>query len=352
MRRQAKPGRRVGAGWRLWAALVLGLTLAGPAAGALAEAPAGGSDGQGAVDAGEIWYIAPTLKRFFRSHTSYEFGDPDNRRLNPLSRLEFPLNAWWGGLGLGARGPRFSFDLELLAGLPGQDDLGVLRDSDWENSNHPKVRTTYSETTLRLKDSLSLDAKAAVSVREGLGLPAWLDLRPLAGVRWQRFTFVAGDGVQQELQSDPTAPGNSDWTYVALNGDVFWFRQDYIHVYGGLLLTADLARLGLGRPGQGWQVSLQGDLAQVWGQNRDWHLLRGDRVTQERTQGWAWHTALCLRAPLWSWGGLALTGEYMFLTTTGDHTWDDPPDPIETSDYGVHVWSQQLSLSLALEIPF
>jgi hypothetical protein len=327
------------------AALLLALALAAPAGAAANTAPAD-------LAQGEAWYIAPTLKRFFRSHTSYEFGDPDDRRLSPLSRLEYPLNSWWGGLRLGAQGPKLSLELELLTGLPGQDDLGALRDSDWTDPDRPKVKTVYSETTLRLKDSLSLDAKAAVSLREHLPLPAWLDLRPLIGVRWQRFTFVAGDGVQQELLPDPAAPGGYTWIYEPLDGDVFWFRQDYIHAYAGLMVSADLARLGLGQPGQGWRVSLQGDLAQVWGQNRDWHLLRGDRVTQERTQGHAWHTAMSLRAPLWSWGSLTLTGDYMFISTTGDHTWDDPPYPVETSDYGVRVWSQQMSLSLALEIPF
>lgn len=324
------------------AALGLGLVMVAPAPAAAVATTVPGL----VAPVEETWSAAPTVKRFFRSHTSYEFGDPFDRRISPLSRLEFPLNSWWGGVRLGALGPRFSFDLELLAALPGQDDIGAMRDSDWENGDHSQVKTTYSESKTRLKQSFNLDAKAGFSLRESLGLPAWLDLRPLLGVRWQRFTFVAHDGWQENMESDGT------WNAMALPGDGIWFRQEYIHAYGGLLLTADLARLGLGRPGHGWRASLQGDLAQVWGQNRDRHLLRGDRETRETTQGYAWHTALSLHAPLWSWGSLALTGEYMFITSKGDHTWDDPPTFYEHSDYGVRVWSQQMSLSLALEIPF
>ncbi|MFZ5586762.1 MAG: omptin family outer membrane protease [Thermodesulfobacteriota bacterium] len=339
---------RIGRAGRSLAALLAACLLAGAAAGAAESAPSSADASE------EIWHIAPTLKRLFRSHTSYQFGNPFERQINPLSRLEFPLDSWWGGLRLGAWGPRFGLELELLAALPGQDDLGAMRDSDWENAENPQVKTVYSESKTRLRDSLNLDAKAAVSLREALPLPAWLDLRPLVGLRWQRFNFVTHDGWQRQLESDPAAPAGESWSYMPLPGDGISFRQEYLHAYAGLLLTADLARLGLGRPGQGWRASLQGDLAQVWGQNRDHHLLRpGLRVTQERTQGYAWHTAMSLRAPLWSWGSLSLTGDYLFIRTTGDHNLSSTEPEIDlTFDYGVKVWSQQMGLSLALEIPF
>lgn len=358
----AGPARRRGT-WLGWLLALALLVPAGAGAGALAAetavppAAAGAAAEAAPTSAAvseDIWYAAPTVKRLFRSHTSYEFGNPLDRRISPLSRLEFPLNSWWGGVRLGARGPKVGFDLELLAALPGQDDVGAMRDSDWEDGDRPKVKTVYSESQTRLRDSLNLDAKAAISLRENLSLPAWLDLRPLIGVRWQRFNFVTHDGWQQQLEA-----GLAWGAYQPLPGDGISFQQQYIHAYAGLLLSADLARLGLahlglGRPGQGWEVSLQGDLAQVWGQNRDHHLLReGFRITQESTEGWAWHTALCLRAPLWSWGSLALTGDYLFITTTGDHTLtNDPQDLYYNFDYGVKVWSQQMGLSLALEIPF
>ncbi|MFH1057975.1 MAG: hypothetical protein V1797_04740 [Pseudomonadota bacterium] len=347
-----------GAGWaiRAGAALVLSALALGLAAAA--PAPAAATATTPAADSAETWYAAPTLKRLFRSHTSYEFGNPLDRRVSPLSRLEFPLNSWWGGVRLGARGPRLGLELEFLAALHGQDDIGTMRDSDWDDENHTRVKTIYSESHTKLKESFTLDAKAAFSLREDLGLPAWLDLRPLLGVRWQRFTLVTHDGWQQQLEADPASPEGLAWgDYQPLPGDGIWFRQQYVHAYAGLMLTADLGRLGLGgpdRPGSGWQVSLQGDLAQVWGDNLDRHLLRaGNRETRERTQGYAWHTALSLRAPLWSWGSLTLTGDYLFIRTTGEHNLTDDAHGIDfTFDYGVMVWSQQMSLSLALEIPF
>lgn len=331
--------------------LTLGLCFLAVPAGALAAETA--PQAAATTDLGDHWFLAPKLKRLFRSHTSYEFGNPIQRQLNPLSRLEFPLNSWWGGAVMGVEGPRYRLELELLAALPGQDDIGVMRDSDWEDVDHPKITTTYSETTVKLKDSFSLDGKVSVSLRDGLSAPAWLDVRPLLGVRWQRFVFVTRDGVQQSLDYDPGSPDYGTWSYSPLRGDTLWFRQDYLHAYLGLVLTADLGRLGLGKPGGGWRASLQGDLAHVWGENRDRHLLRGDRVTTQRTEGYAWHAALGLRAPVSNWGALVMSADYMYIKTKGDHTLDDPDHEIhETWDYGVKAWSQQVSVSLALEVPF
>ena len=320
-----------------------------------AGAPAWAGEVQSAADDQAMgFFIAPQIKRFLRSHTSYQFGDPFHPNLNPLSRLEFPLNSWWAGVGLGLRGPRASLELELLAALPGQDGLGAMRDSDWDEASHPKVRTIYSESKTRLKDSFTLDGKVTHAVGERLGLPAWLDLRPLVGVRWQRFVLVTHDGTQQTLDSDPGQPDQARWSYQELPGDGIWFRQEYLHAYLGAQLTVDLGRLGLGRPGGGWRISLQGDLAQVWGQNQDRHLLRaGNRVTEERTQGHAWHTALSLRAPLAGWGALVASGEYMMIRTRGEHTLDNPDFDIHlTFDRGVEVWSRQRSWSLAWEVEF
>ena len=182
--------------------LIPGLCLAAPAA---PDAP-GGDEAMG-------FFLAPQIKRFLRSHTSYQFGDPEQANLTPLSRLEFPLNSWWAGVNLGLKGPRTSLELELLAGLPDQDDLGVVRDSDWEDPNRPKLRTTYSETTTKLKESFTLDAKVTHGVGDKLGLPAWLDLKPLLGVRWQHFVFTGGPGVQQSMVYQGGQPTYAQWEY-------------------------------------------------------------------------------------------------------------------------------------------
>lgn len=329
------------------------LVLAAPAP-ARAEAPLSTQAGQAVAALDEHWFLAPQVKRLFRSHTSFQFGDPSQRQLNPLSRLEFPLGSWWGGLNLGLEGPRFRLELGLLTAIPDQDDIGVMRDSDWEDTKRPKVTTTYSESTVKLKNSLDFKAKLSMSLREHLPTPSWLDVRPLLGVRWQKFVFVTHDGIQQNQIDDPASPEfGTGWSYMSLPGDIIWFRQEYLHAYIGLMLNADLSGGGLGQLGRGWQASLQGDLAQVWGENRDRHLLRqGNRVTTERTQGYAWHTALTLKAPLWSWGSLLLSGDYLYIYTNGDHTMSLDGQPDETWDYGVKVWSQQAGLSLSLEVPF
>ena len=41
-----------------------------------------------------------------------------------------------------------------------------------------------------MEPSYDLRADLDLKVSDWLGLPAWLDLRPLVGVRWQRFSFV------------------------------------------------------------------------------------------------------------------------------------------------------------------
>ncbi len=231
-----------------------------------------------------------------------------------------------------------------MTSLPGQDDVGVLRDSDWEDPTHSKIKTCYSETTTKLKNSLDVNGKVSLGVGDWLGLPAWLDLRPLMGARWQHFVFVARDGVQQNLDYDPDSPTYGQWRFVSLPGEGLWFRQDYLNIYLGLAATVDLGHLGLGRPGQGWELSLQGDLGHVFGENRDRHLLRGDRWTSERTQGHALHGSLSLRAPFFGWGSLVLTGEHLVIETRGDHYWQETGDsPVENWDYGVRVWSRQTS---------
>ncbi len=343
---------RVTATWDLVRLPLLLILLATASPALAAEANLQAPPQSASLDDGH-WFLAPKVKRLFRSHTSYEFGDPFGRKNNPLSRLEFPLNSWWGGLDLGVQGPRYRLELEFLAALPEQDDIGLMRDSDWDDNDHSKVRTIYSESATKLKNSFNLDGKLSMSLRQELETPAWLDLRPLVGVRWQRFVLVTHDGMQQNLQGSDPATGLDEWSYTALPGEGIWFRQEYLHAYVGLQVSTDLGRLGLGRPGHGWRVSLQGDIAHVWGENRDRHLLRaGDRVTTERTEGYAWHAGLDLRAPVFSWGALILSADYMFINTKGDHTLTQDGQDLLTFDYGVRAWSQQAGLSLSLEVPF
>jgi hypothetical protein len=227
-----------------------------------------------------------------------------------------------------------------------------MKDSDWENTQKPQVTTTYSEGHCRMKPSLTLDGNLDYSLASHLGLPQGLDLRPVIGLRYQRYVFVTYDGLQSSL-----APGTDTWVsdgYMA--GEYIWFRQEFVQTYLGLRASAQFTPPRLVSQGRQAEVSLQGDWAFVYGANRDHHLLRGDRITLEHTTGDAWHAALGLRVPVGQWGTLALSGDYLRIRTSGQHDWfpsaEDGGGAPESWDYGVDVWSDQCSLSLSLEIPF
>jgi hypothetical protein len=294
------------------------------------------------------FYLAPKVKRYLHSHTTYQFGDPQNPRINPLSRLEFPLNSYWGGLEMSWRKPGYALNLELMTNLSHQTDGGKFKDSDWLAPGRLMV---YDEQNCRMERSFTFDMNADFSLAERLSLPKGLDLRPTLGARWQRFTLVAHDGYQVALGPD----GKWDTDYIFV-GDSIWFRQDYVMGYLGLKLMADLPAIWpQGANGKRTQAFLQGDWGPVAGQNKDRHLLRGDRVTEESTKGDAWHLALGLKVPVGGWGAVNLSCDYLRIRTTGDHRWMDTEDGYavdETWSDGVKVWSDQIAFSLAWEIEF
>jgi hypothetical protein len=78
------------------------------------------------------WSAELHAKRYFGSHTSYEFGNPNAPYQSPLSRLEFPLNTWWAGAELRRRFSRFSAGLEVLRSVS-MDSDGSFKDSDWND---------------------------------------------------------------------------------------------------------------------------------------------------------------------------------------------------------------------------
>jgi len=278
------------------------------------------------------WSVAANVKRLFNSHTSYEFGNPYPPKQSPLSRLEFDLDSWWGGLEVSRWTPRWSISLVALTNLTSGVD-GIQADSDWDDEARPGVRDIYSESNLRLKPSYDVRASLDVSLASWLGLPTGLDLRPVGGVRWQRFDLVSFDGTQWETEPD----GGTQVT--PLPGDNIRFKQTYWQYFIGLRA----AWQPLPRKHPGFRVTGQVDWAYVKGDNKDHHLLReGTRITEESTSGHAWHAALGLEAPLWPNLFLGLHAEYLNLKTTGSHRlYNDAFDIDMTLDNGVRVWSQQ-----------
>ena len=296
-----------------------------------------------AADQGE-WSVDLVSKRYGGSHTSYEFGNPEPPMQAPLSRLEFPMNAWFGGVAVAGRFDRFSVSGEILRNISGSSS-GVFKDSDWTGEKvSPSVKDVYSEASMRIEPSYMARLDVDMRVGDWAGLPVCLDIRPLIGVRWQKLNFVAHDGVQ----SYPAEPGLPVDPYP---GDAIRFKQTYWQYFLGARMAYDLGR-HVDLPGL--KLTSQLDWARVTGDNSDHHLLRpGKRMTYEDTRGSAWHAMLGLTAPLAKDLNLGLSLEYLRIQSTGTHRWSDSLAGAElTWDNGVKVWSAQTSVNLNLQYVF
>jgi len=288
------------------------------------------------------WTAELQVKRYFGSHTSYEFGTPPSPPLwAPLSRLEFPMNTWWAGGELRRSFSRFSLGAEVLAAIPMDSDLS-FKDSDWTDPAHTNVKTIYSEAQCRVEPSYRVRGDVDLKIADWVGLPVWFDLRPLVGARWQRLEFEAHNLVQSMPLPPYHAPGN-----------VIRFRQTYWQYFIGIKTAYDL-----GRHIRVPRLKLLGqfDWAYVDADNSDDHLLRGDggnRMTYEKTKGDAWHASLGLKARLNENINAGLEFDYLRIRTEGSHQWvHDVYGINESSDNGVKVWSDQMSLMMSLEYLF
>ena len=290
------------------------------------------------------WSADLKLKNYFNSHTSYEFGNPVLPYQKPLSRLEFPLNTWWAGLEVRRNFSRVSVGIEALRNLSSEAD-GSFKDSDWDDEDRPGVLSIYSESACRMEPSYNVRGDIDLKISDWIGLPRWLDLRPVTGFRWQRLSFVSHDGIQYYPTSGNTMPPD------VLPGDGIRFEQTYRQYFLGIRSACDLEKPAmLSR----LKLLFQLDWAYVEGDNEDHHLLRsGDRVTYERSSGDAWHVSCGLKAGLSPNVNVVLEADYLKIQTTGSHrlvnnifdidlTWDD----------GVKVWSEQKGLMLTLEYLF
>ncbi|MCF8146735.1 MAG: omptin family outer membrane protease [Deltaproteobacteria bacterium] len=328
MRTRFKPGlNRLLAGFGL--ILVL---LAGTASGETAK--------EEESFLGAQWSAGVKIRRLLDSYTSYEFGNPFPPYQAPLSRLEFPLDSWWGGLEGRAGWQRFSLGLEALTSLSSEAD-GKMSDSDWDDEENPGLRTIYSESYCRIEPSYAIRVDADLRVSDWLGLPSTIDLRPVIGFRWQHFRLVTHDGVQYVLGEPP----------MPLPGDGIRFTQTYRQYFIGLKGDFDLTAYA---PLHRFNLALQADWAYVQGENEDLHLLRaGQRFTFENTCGQAWHGLLGLKAGLFKNLTLGLELDFLWLSTTGSHRLQNDAFDIDfTFHHGVEVWSRQTSLSLSLEYVF
>ncbi len=283
--------------------------------------------------------LGAKVKRLFNSHTTFEFGNPFYPFQAPLSRLEFPLNSWWGGAELRFSTPRFSIGGEVLRNVLGDSD-GRMRDTDWDDDTKPALESIYSESRCRMEPSYMVRVDADLEVSDWLGLPSWFSLRPVVGFRYQNFHMVAHDGVQYTWDG-------SGKTY-ALQGNALRFKQTYWQYFGGLRSNIDAGRYaGI----SDLKLLMQFDWAYVEGSNEDNHLLRGgNRFTYENTFGYAWHASIGMKKGLSKNLFLGFEAEYLQISTTGSHRLLNEPMGIDFSfSHGVKVWSEQTSISLTLE---
>ena len=317
-----------------WLVLVVALSLL----------PSATLDAAGGDAAATPWSVELKVVAFLRSHSSYEFGNPNDPYQAPLSRLEFPLDGWWGGMALRREFGRFSLGFEAYRNLSREAE-GVMKDSDWDDDAQPTLLTIYSESNCRLEPSYMVSADADLKVADWLGLPDWLDVRPVAGVRWQRLTFVTHDGTQYERT------GPDQWDRIDLPGDSLRFEQRYWQPFVGLRTN-----VLLGSPwGAGPLVlNVQLDRAWVEAKNEDHHLLRaGYRLTQENTSGEAWHAAVGLALPLTPRLVATAAFDYLRIRTEGSHRWFNSTFGQDmTSERGVKVWSEQKGVTLGLAYRF
>ena len=288
------------------------------------------------------WLLEAKVKRFMNSHTSYEFGNPFPPNQVPLSRLEFPLDSTWGGLEVRRSISRFSIGAEFLTSFADQE-TGTFKDSDWADDSSPLRLTNYGETDTRLKPSYQVRTDLDMQVADWLGLSKRLDLRPVIGFRWQRFSLVAHDGQQYNYDTPGDPP-----SVIPLPNDTIAFKQSWYHYFVGLKAGYDLGpQFGLHR----LRLRTQLDWAYVEGANEDRHLLRGDRVTRENTYGDAWHGLLEVLAGLTENVDLGVEFDYLRIRTTGTHELRFDSYDMSWSN-GVKVWSEQTSILLKLAYRF
>jgi len=282
------------------------------------------------------------IKYFDNSHTSYEFGNPFSPYQAPLSRLEFPLDSWWGGVELRLSYPRFSIGGEVLTNALG-DAHGRMKDSDWDDNDAPDRKTIYSESGCRMEPSYMARFDMDLEISDWLGLPQWFSLRPVVGFRYQNFHMVTHDGIQYEpFSGKPPA---------SLPGKGIRFKQTYWQYFTGIRSSVDI--------GQFANISslkflVQFDWAYVEGSNEDNHLLRaGRRFTYEDTFGYAWHASAGLKKGLTKNLFLSFDVDYLQITTTGSHRLVNEAFNMDFGfSHGVKVWSEQTNYSMSLQYQF
>jgi outer membrane protease len=287
------------------------------------------------------WKFELASKYFFASNTSYQFGDIDSGTDMPLSRLEFPINNLWMGIGLRRNFSRYSIGINALSSVM-RNARGRMKDSDWENPDDLSYRTTFSLSANRVNYAIIAGGDIDIKVCDWLDFAPTLDIRPLIGFQWQKFSFTVHDGIQYDYYYN-TPPRD-------LPGNLCDFEQTYWQYFAGLRTRWDI-----GRPLNLLAIKLLAEFhgGYVTGYNKDHHLLRTDRYTFENTAGYCFYALLGLESQLTKNITLGTGVDYLMIRTEGKHNWRHGQFGIdETWSDGVKVYSDQIGINLNLTYRF
>lgn len=294
-------------------------------------------------------YISLGLRKYINSFTSYEFLDPDNTFVDPLSRLEWPWEQTYGVVKTGLKYNRLQVNLEGASTLLAYSGL-MAQDSDWTNTTLPNQKTVFSEAEAHPR-GWTIDASI------GFDLPILNSVRWILGYRAQQFRFTYTDMYQKELyRPDRNGPDP---------GEIIQFTQDYKHYYGGAVIGSgfDPGNLVSSLSGTLLTVRLLGDVGYVTANNIDFHVLRipSPRYTYETTQGISWRVNLATDLRITDRFTIGVAGEFMRIRTGGSHTLTQPAGFDEEGVYqnatdqtwqGARVWSDQKFIEINASMNF
>jgi len=290
------------------------------------------------------WRVEFKTRFMVNSHTSYEFGNPFSPFQAPLSRLEFDMDSFWTGFEARRSFGRLSVGVGFLSTFRDQN-AGHMRDSDWEDDAIPTRLSIFSASDCRMRPSYQVNLDVDAQVADLLHLPASVDLRPVIGFRGQQLRFMAHDGVQYEYD----AAGNIIQTD-PIPGDSIKFKQNWYQSFLGVRLGYEWAKPPLLHR---LRFNSQWDWSYVVGKNRDDHLLRGDRVTRDETDGHAWHGMVGVALGLTEQLDLDVEVDHLRIETTGTHKHIDKTHGFFLNfQHGVKAWSEQTSVSVNLAYRF
>ena len=182
------------------------------------------------------------VTRMFNSFNSYEFGDANPALPTPTSRLEFPLDQWWGGLVLSYGDCAGSLNLAMMTNLNQESDP-KFQESQWyqegevidaglgpvgafTNWGPGWQKNRFIQAKCRTEQSYSLDVNVDLNLFVRKRDWGGLDLGPVIGFRYQNFLFQSYDGIMRFFPAavDP----------IVLVGDWVSYQQVYNQFYVGL----------------------------------------------------------------------------------------------------------------------